>query len=173
MGLELVRVDDSAIYQRLNAQPRIRWASQSKVVTDQTQRVSLLASGSVGANEVVLSNSGPAASGASASVAVNQDGNDTVSATVDAKGSGYLVVADADQVGWTASVDGHSAKLRDADQGVVAVDVPAGKHVVTLSYEAPHFKLGLAATGATVVILVGAVVGEWWWPRRRRRKSAA
>jgi len=171
-GLELVHVEDSAIYLRLNAQPRIRWASQSTVVTDQTQRISLLASGSVGANEVVLSKSGPAASGASASVTVDQDGDDSVSATVDAAGSGYLVVADSDQVGWKASVDGHSAPLRDADQGVVAVDVPAGKHVVTLTYSAPRFKLGLAATGATVVILVGAVIGEWWWPRRRRRKNA-
>ena len=171
-GLELVHVQDSAIYLRENAQPRIRWASQSTVVTDQTQRISLLASGGVGANEVVLSKSGPAASGASASVTVDQDGDDTVSATVDAAGSGYLVVADSDQVGWKASVDGHSATLRDADQGVVAVDVPAGKHVVTLTYSPPHFTLGLAATGATVVILVGAVIGEWWWPRRRRRKNA-
>jgi TRAP-type C4-dicarboxylate transport system permease small subunit len=172
-GLELVHVDDSAIYLRLNAQPRIRWASQSKVVTDQSQRVSLLASGGVGANEVVLSKSGPAASGGSASVDVTDDGNDTVSATVDAKSSGYLVIADADQVGWKAGVDGHSATLRDADQGVVAVNVPAGRHVVTLSYDPPRFKLGLAATGATVVILLGAVIGEWWWPRRRRRKTAA
>jgi hypothetical protein len=172
-GLELVHVDDSAIYLRQNAQPRIRWASQSTVVTNQTQRISLLASGSVGANEVVLSKSGPAASGAGASVAVTQDGDDSVSATVDAQGSGYLVVADSDQVGWTATVDGRSATLRDADQGVVAVDVPAGKHVVTLTFSAPHSTLGLAATGATVVILVGAVIGEWWWPRRRRRKTAA
>jgi hypothetical protein len=172
-GLELVHVDDSAIYLRENAQPRIRWASRSTVVTDQAQRISLLASGGVGANEVVLSKSGPAASGAGASVTVDQDGNDSVSATVDARGSGYLVVADSDQVGWKASVDGRSAPLVDADQGVVAVDVPAGRHVVTLTYSAPHFALGLAATGATVVILVGAVVGEWWWPRRRRRKTAA
>ena len=171
-GLELVHVDDSAIYLRENAQPRIRWASQSTVVTDQTQRVSLLASGSVGASEVVLSKAGPAAAGASAGVTVDQDGNDQVSATVDAKGAGYLVVADSDQVGWKATVDGHSATLRDADQGVVAVEVPAGVHVVTLTYSAPHATLGLAATGATVVILLGAVFGEWWWPRRKRRKSA-
>jgi hypothetical protein len=171
-GLELVHVDDSAIYLRENAQPRIRWASQSTVVTDQTRRVSLLASGSVGANEVVLSKSAPAASGASASVDVTDDGNDSVSATVDAQGSGYLVVADSDQVGWTVTVDGHSATLRDANQGVVAVEVPAGKHVVTLSYSAPHFTLGLAASGATAVILLGAVVGEWWWLRRKRRRTA-
>jgi hypothetical protein len=172
-GLELVHVGDSAIYQRLNAQQRIRWASTATVVTDQSQRVSLLASGGVGANEVVLSKSGPAASGAPASVSVDQDGNDVVSTTVDAQGAGYLVVADADQVGWKATVDGRSAVLRAADQGVVAVQVPAGKHVVTLTYSAPHARLGLALTGATFVILIGAVVAEaWWWPRRKRRREA-
>ena len=170
-GLELVHVDDSAIYQRLNAQPRIRWASQSTVVTSESQRVSLLASGKVGANQVVLSEPGPAASGAAASVSVDQDGNTEVSATVDAQGAGYLVIADADQVGWKATVDGQSATLRAADQGVVAVEVPAGKHVVTLTYAAPHATLGLAATGATIVVLLGAVLGEWWWPRRKRRRT--
>ena len=171
-GLRLVHVQDSAIYQRLNAQPRIRWASQSSVVTDQSQRVNLLASGSVGANQVVLSADGPAASGAPAQVSVDEDGNTTVSATVDAQGAGYLVVADADQVGWKASVDGHSATLRAADQGLVAVAVPAGKHVVTLTYSAPRATLGLAVTAVSAVILVAGVVGEWWWWPRRRRRAA-
>jgi Bacterial membrane protein YfhO len=168
-GLRLVHVQDSAIYQRLDAQPRIRWASQSTVVTDQAARVRLLASGTVGADAVVLSEDGPAASGSPASVHVDEDGTTTVSATVDAQGAGYLVVADSDQVGWKATVDGRSAPLRAADQGVVAVAVPAGRHVVTLTYAAPRAALGLAATGATAVVLVAAVVGEWWWIRRRRR----
>jgi hypothetical protein len=171
-GLRLVHVQDSAIYERLNAQPRIRWATQSTVVTSQSARVSLLASGTVGADDVVLSAAGPAASGAPAGVTVDQDGNTTVSATVDAQGAGYLVVADADQVGWKATIDGASTQLHAADQGLVAVSVPAGRHVVTLTFAAPHGTLGLAVSGATAVGLVAAVVGEWWWwPRRRRRRG--
>jgi hypothetical protein len=168
-GLRLVHVQDSAIYERLSAQPRIRWASQSTVVTDQGRRVKLLASGTVGANEVVLSQDGPAADGSPASVQVDEDGNTTVSATVDAQGAGYLVVADSDQVGWKATVDGASAQLRAADQGVVAVAVPAGKHVVTLTYAAPRAALGLVVSAVTLVGLAAAVIGEWWWIRRRRR----
>lgn len=172
-GLQLVHVQDSAIYLRLNAQPRIRWASSSSVVSNQTQRVGLLASGSVGAGDVVLSAPGPAASGAPAGVNVTEDGNDQVSATVNASGAGYLVVADSDQVGWTATVDGHGAQLRAADQGVVAVQVPAGKHVVTLTYSPPHGVLGSVVTAFSAVVLVAAVVGEWWWLRRRRRTGGA
>jgi hypothetical protein len=172
-GLELVHVDDSAIYLRLNAQPRIRWASSSTVVTNQAQRVQLLASGSVGANDVVLSQPGPAASGAPATVEVTDDGVDQVSTTVDASGAGYLVVADSDQVGWKATVDGRSAQLRDADQGVVAVQVPAGRHVVTLTYDPPRWTLGLAVSAVSALGLIAAVVGEWWWLRRRRRGGGA
>ncbi len=172
-GLKLVHVGTSAIYQRLNAQPRIRWASSSEVVGAWNERMQLLATGQVGADSVILSKPGPAASGQPATVDVTKDGLDTISTTVDAQGSGYLVVADADQVGWSASVDGHKAALVPADQGVVAVNVPAGKHTVTLNFAAPHGTIAYAATIATAVVLVGVVVGEVWWMRRRHGKGGA
>src|SRR6185437_1495883 len=133
-GLRLAYVGSSVIYERMNALPRIRWASQSTVVPSQDQRVAMLSSGTVADDTVVLSDPGPAASGLPATVQVAQDGTDSITTTVDARGSGYLVVADADQVGWQATVDGHRAGLVKADQGLVAVDVPAGTHTVTLRY---------------------------------------
>ena len=170
-GLKLVHVGTNAIYQRLNAQPRIRWASSSQVVTDQGQRLALLAGGRVPADEVLLnaSTNAPKASGEPATVAVTDDGTDTVSTTVDAQGAGYLVVADADQVGWAATVDGQKAALLDADQGVVAVAVPAGRHTVALHFAAPRGTLAYAITVVTVVALVAVVLGEVWWTRRRRK----
>jgi hypothetical protein len=170
-GLQLVHVGTNAIYQRLNAEPRIRWASDSQVVTSGGQRVALLAAGKVAADSVLLSSPGPAASGASASVTIDDDGMDSVSTTVDAQGSGYLVVADADQIGWAATVDGKAAKLVHADEGVVAVAVPAGKHTVELHFAAPHAALAIAGSVATAVGLVAVVLGEVWWLRSRRRRS--
>lgn len=167
-GLRLVHVDDSAIYLRLNAQPRIRWASTATVESDQTARLALLSSGKVGADQVVLNSPGPAASGQSASVDVTEDGTDTVTTEVDAKGAGYLVVADADQSGWAATLDGKSTALLPADQGLVTVAVPAGKHTVTLRLAPPHATLGNAVSIATAVLLLLAVGGEAWWLRRRK-----
>ncbi|WP_152626361.1 hypothetical protein [Streptacidiphilus carbonis] len=167
-GLRLVRVQDSAIYLRLNAQPRIRWASTATVVPDQETRLALLSSGTVGADQVVLDSPGPAASGQPASVDVTHDGTDTVTTEVDAKGAGYLVVADADQSGWVATVDGRSAALLPADQGLVTVAVPAGKHTVTVRLAPPHATLGNAVSIATAVLLLLAVGAEAWWLRRRR-----
>ncbi len=172
-GLRLTHVGTSTIYQRLNAQPRIRWASTSTVVTDQTARVKLLASGSIASDQVVLSAPGPAASGKSGTVTVDDDGTDTVSTTVDAQGAGYLVVADADQVGWAASVDGKPAPLVAADQGLVAVHVPAGRHTVTLQFAVPHATSALVLTASTAGLMLVAVVGEFWWIRRRRTDAAS
>ena len=166
-GLRLVHVDTSSIYLRLNAQPRIRWASTATVVPDQAARLALLSSGKVGADQVVLNSPGPAASGQSASVDVTDDGTDTVTTQVDAKGAGYLVVADADQSGWVATVDGKSTPLLPADQGLVTVAVPTGQHTVTLRLAPPHATLGTAVSIATAVLLLLAVGAETWWLRRR------
>ncbi|MBS2551688.1 YfhO family protein [Catenulispora sp. NL8] len=168
-GLRVAYVGSSVIYERLNAMPRIRWASQSTVVASQDQRVAMLASGTVPDDTVVLSDPGPAASGQPAAVRVLSDGTDSISSTVNAQGSGYLVVADADQVGWQVTVDGKNAALVKADQGLVAVNVPAGTHTVTLHYGLPQQTAATWASGAVGVALLAVPAGEWWWERRRSR----
>ena len=181
-GLRLVHAGSSVIYQRLNALPRIRWASSSVVVPDAAERVRLLASGTLDDSTVVLDSgtasagaaSDGAASGAAASagaasdgaVTVTSDGMDSIGATVTTSASGYLVVADSDQVGWSVTVDGKKAKLVPADQGLVAVQVPAGTHTVALRYASPDGGLGTYASVATVLVLVGGVGAEAWYTRR-------
>ena len=170
-GLRLVHVGTNAIYERLTALPRIRWASHSELVTSEYNRVQMLANGQVDGDTVVLSSSGPAASGQSGTVHVNEDGLDTISTTVNAQGLGYLVVADADQVGWTATLDGKKTPLVSADEGVVAVAVPAGTHTIALHFSAPRGTIAYTLTGVTVVGLIAVVLGEVWWTRRRRREA--
>ncbi|HZP52079.1 YfhO family protein, partial [Actinocrinis sp.] len=90
---------------------------------------------------------------------------------VNAQGLGYLVVADADQVGWTATLDGKKTPLVSADEGVVAVAVPAGTHTIALHFSAPRGTIAYTLTGVTVVGLIAVVLGEVWWTRRRRREA--
>jgi hypothetical protein len=169
-GLRLVHAGSATVYQRLNALPRIRWAAQSQVEPDQQTRVGLLAGGLLPADEVLLNTPGPAADGRTASLDVGKDGTDEIAVSVNAQGAGYLVVADADQVGWKASVDGRAAALVPADQGVVAVHVPAGAHTVRLSFAAPHGRAGELITLTTIVVLV-AVLGWSVWRTRRSPKT--
>ena len=65
-----------------------------------------LGGGALGSLSALGGLAGPVASGQSGTVRVDDDGMDTISTTVNAQGLGYLVVADADQVGWTATLDG-------------------------------------------------------------------
>jgi hypothetical protein len=168
-GLRVVYSGSTVVYQRMKALPRIRWASQSTVVASPDQRVGMLASGSLPDGTVVLSDPGPAASGQPATVQVTDDGTDSITTKVDAQGSGYLVVADADQVGWQALVDGHPADLVKADQGLVAVNVPAGTHTVTLRYHLARQTLAYWASGLVALGLLSVPAGAWWRERRRRQ----
>jgi hypothetical protein len=91
-----------------------------------------------------------------------------VGTLVDSPAPGYLVVADSDQVGWSATVDNKPARLVPADQGLVAVAVPAGTHTVKLRYKSPDNGLGGYASAATAFALVGGVGAETWYGRRGR-----
>jgi hypothetical protein len=170
-NLRLVYAGSSVIYQRLDALPRIRWASRTVVETDQDSRIRMLASGTVAPDTVVLSTPGPAADNAQADVRVADDGTDVITVQVDAHGAGYLVVADADQTGWSATVDGTPAALVAADQGVVAVAVPAVTHSVSLRFTAPFGTAGGWITGTTAFVVLLTFAGGWWLDRRRARTA--
>jgi Bacterial membrane protein YfhO len=167
-GLDLAHVGSAVVWERTSALPRIRWASQTVAEPDEETRVRLLATGSVDTDEVVLDQAGSSADGEPADVEITEDGNDRVEATVDARGAGYLVVADADQVGWKATVDGEPAELVPADQGVVAVAVPEGRHTVELRYTAPYGNAGSWLSLFTVLLLIGLVVYDHRVIGRRR-----
>jgi hypothetical protein len=170
-GLRLVYAGSSVIYQRLNALPRVRWASRTVVEPDQDRRVALLAGGTLADNQVVLDSAGQPTAGKPATVRLDRDNTDTVSSTVDAQGAGYLVVADDDQTGWLATVDGTPADLVPADQGLVAVAVPAGRHTVALRYQTPYHDAGAWLSAGTAAGLGGLVLAEWWWIRRRWHRA--
>jgi len=165
-GLKLVSSAAGAIvYQRLTSLPRIRWASTMSVQTDPAARVGQLKAG-IGPDAVVLNTPGPATSGEPAKVRVTTDDGDTIAASVDAAGVGYLVVADSlQQPGWSATVDGNPVTLLPADNAMVAVPVSAGVHRVELSYTVPGQRTGALVTGGAFIVCLG-IVALWWWRRR-------
>ena len=133
-GLRLAYADDLRIYERTRALPRIRWAGSSTVVDDPGERLDLLGEGSVPDDTVVLSEPGAEGSGAPGDVEVLLDAPTAITVEVESEGDGYLVVADALQTDWVATVDGESADLVAADHAGVAVAVPEGTHTVEIRY---------------------------------------
>lgn len=170
-GLQLAHAGSAVIWERTRTLPRVRWASRTEVESDEARRVSLLASGALPDDTVLLDAAGAATDGKPATVDVGTDGTDTVEATVDAQGAGYLVLADAIQEGWSVTVDGEAADLVAADEGVAAVAVPAGRHTVRFSYSEPWHGAGTWFTLGTIVLLAALVGGETLWLRRRRKAT--
>jgi hypothetical protein len=167
-GLRLVFADGATIYQRLHALPRIRWASRAEVILDPTGRIDALSRG-VDPDTVVLSASGPQGSGRMAGLRVLQDGGDEIRVSVTTSGRGYLVVADAIQHGWKASLDDRPVVMQAADHAGVAVVVPPGRHLVAFRYDPPGWSPGLVVSGISLVLLIALAV---FLPRRPLPREA-
>jgi hypothetical protein len=168
-GLALRLADDSLVYERLEALPRIRWASTARVEGDPD-----VALGSVAAlapTETLLHSGEPGGQGKPASIDVLEDSGDSIRISVSSAGDGYVVVADAMQTGWTAIVDGRHQKLIPAEHGLVALPMTAGLHHAELRYSPPGLRLGLLVSAMAAGIGL-AGIGVSLLCNFRRRTSA-
>ncbi len=113
---------------------------------------------------------GADAGGGPARLAVREDSGDAVRVNVDAQTAGYLVLADAIQHDWVATVDGAAAPVVAADHAFGAVHVPAGRHTVTLRYEPAGWAAGQVITWVSLgALLLAAGAAAVSAARRRRR----
>jgi membrane protein YfhO len=185
--LRLVFTDGGQVYERESALPRVRWASRAEVVEDPGARRQLLAAG-VPADTVLLdapppdgapatadrsgANGTDAAAGTDARAADVELVRDELSSQtieVEAPEAGYVVVADAVQIGWEATVDGQPAELLHADHAMGAVAVPPGHHVVQLRFAPSTLRPGAVITLASAVAVVALLAMPAVTSRVRRR----
>lgn len=69
-----------------------------------------------------------------------------------------LTFSDAYFPGWKVSVDGVESKLIKVDYVLKGVIVPSGKHTITFLYDPQSFKIGLAITFATILLLASLII---------------
>jgi hypothetical protein len=169
-GLTLVSNDGAVVYERAGVMPRVRWAAHARVADDPGDRLALLARG-LEPDTVMLAAGEGGGDGRPATVEVTQDDPEALTAEVEAEGAGWLVVADAMQHGWVATLDGEEVPLVAADHAFVAVAVPEGRHEIALRYEGEGRRTGLLLTALTVPVL--AVLGGAGLLRRRRDGAQA
>lgn len=92
-----------------------------------------------------------------------------LSVEVEALAPAVVVVNDAFQPGWRATVDGVEAPILPANVAVRAVAVPAGHHRVELHYRTPGLNAGLLVGAAAWLGLLAACVGRRLQERRLQR----
>jgi hypothetical protein len=94
--------------------------------------------------------------------------SDRVRLEVEAERAGYVVLADAFDPGWRATIDGEAAPLLRANVAFRAVAVPAGRHVVEMVYRPRAVSLGLALTLLTLALVAVATTARALSSRTRR-----
>jgi hypothetical protein len=112
------------------------------------------------ATEVVLAD--PAATmGGQASHAVRlvEGRPDHLRLEVDGPTPGLLVAVDSYDPGWKGSVAGRPAPVLRANVGFRAIAVPAGRHVVEMTYRPRSVALGIAVSVGSVIVLLVACRG--------------
>jgi hypothetical protein len=107
------------------------------------------------------------ACGPAGSVRLVSRRSDALRYEVEADRDGLLVVADAWDPGWRATVDGSRAEVLRANVAFRAVAVPAGRHAVEMVYRPSSAALGL---GLTVLGLVSSLALV---ARATRRRASA
>ncbi len=84
---------------------------------------------------------------------------DEVEIAVETPTAGILVLSDPFYPGWRATVDGRPAEILRANYAFRAVAVPAGRHIVTMTFRPMTWYIGLGIGGLTTlaVLLTGGI----------------
>jgi hypothetical protein len=74
--------------------------------------------------------------------------------TIDTPANAMLSLAYPDYPGWEATLDGQPVPILRAYGALTAIEVPAGKHEVMLTYNPLSYRVGSVISGVTVVLVL-------------------
>jgi hypothetical protein len=86
-------------------------------------------------------------------VSVTRAAADKLRVDVNARASGLLVLSEIAFPAWHATLDGQTAPILTADGALRAISVPAGQHVIEMTYQSTALEAGLALTAMTAAAL--------------------
>jgi len=92
-----------------------------------------------------------------AATRVEDLGPSAVRVTASADGPSYLVLTDFYHRGWTATVDGQSARVLIANALFRAVAIPPGTHVVDFRFQPVSVLIGGAISALSIVLAIAAI----------------
>jgi hypothetical protein len=146
------------VYRLAAPAPRIYLARRLRLVSSPLEAVRVMSDDSFKAGEdcVLLDMSPDWDRGelASGSLRVVDDGPGSLSLEVEATGTAMLVVADSFFPGWQAAIDGRTVPILRANGGLArALQVPAGRHSITMVYRPDSVRLGLEISAAALIAL--------------------
>jgi hypothetical protein len=104
--------------------------------------------------EVVLPEGPVLDTGAAGSARILELRPDRVTVDADLDASGYVVLVDAYDPGWKATIDGRETRLLRANVAFRAVEAPAGRHLIHLVYRPASVKAGVALSAVAALCAI-------------------
>ena len=165
-----------------NALPRAWTVHQVNRVAE-GEILPALAAGSIDPKTTALLTTTPPAvaplpAGASDQVVITDYQPDEMTLKVNLASDGMVILSEVYDPGWSATVDGKTVQISEVDGLLRGIAVPAGEHIVKLTYAPSALRNGIAISALTWIFAIIAVLLLWWkepeewlrlaWPPRRR-----
>ncbi len=91
-------------------------------------------------------------------VSVTRLAADHLRIDVSAHTAGLVVTSEIAYPAWHATLDGYGVPILTADGALRAVGVPAGRHVIEMTYQSPGLAVGLGLTAVTAAALLAVAI---------------
>lgn len=159
------RVGTVKVFRNPEARPRARFLGRPIYASSRTEAMKAVQAGGLAMRDrlVVEDPDRPLAEDAEAtgSATIVREMAERVEVEVSAETSGYLMLADTYDPGWSVRVDGRLGTIRPAFLAFRAVFLEPGRHRVIFVYEPAGWKTGLALTSVGGVL--GMILLAWPW----------
>ena len=155
------------VYLNTAAYPRALFVTAAEVVQDHEAAWRAVHGPGFDPRQEVVLEAGPdvdastdSAAGGDGAVALSfvRYGLNDVAVRVNASQPGWLVLSDVFYPGWRAELDGDTAPLLRANYTFRAVRIPAGEHLVELTFAPRTWHIGLAISATTWIGIVAAAL---------------
>lgn len=124
-------------------------------------------------NDVTPAGGAPPPIGRPAEFQYSPEADDQITTGVKSDQPGYVLLLDAWDPGWHATVDGAPAPVQIADDVFMAIHVPAGAHAIRVNFSTPGAVTGLLLSGAGILLLAGLSFGPLLVSGRQRDETDA
>lgn len=190
-SLQIAHLGDVKIYQNLDVMPRAFLVNRARLASDDEEGLSLLRSGAVDtkteavaladewrtiygdrADDLLSPGRSPEEAGGASPLSHNSAGMESgariisyeperVRIETSAQHRSLLVLTDSYYPGWHATVDGQEQPIVRVNHLFRGVLLEPGQHHVEFTFEPLSVKLGLAISGATLLLVVAAIAWAW------------
>jgi hypothetical protein len=171
---EVFRGSRSIVYELPGAFPRAFLVSDFETAPDSVALDRLLSPGFDPKSRAIVEREPgfERGSGAGGRVRWLERGINRQALEVETAGPALLVISENYYPSWRARLDGEPVPLLRADYTLRAVEVPAGRHRVSLEYRSPLFRAAVWTSLLSTLFVAGLIVASLYAERRRGSSAA-